>query len=471
MRWERGSFTSSSLGNLTPEEFTRYSSDESNQHLLIGFVSEKCVRCQDYFYPLVQALHAFRGVDIVIGTANVKDVKDLLGNCDINVESELPEFRLYKANTGVCLESPDRQFDLKWVAKELNVKMKPSRWTELTDRTYYKFVTNPHKNAIIEVYAPRCISCQNQYNDLERILVAFDSEPVHFGKIDSDRYRRFCSQFNITTLPHFLYYPIGKPYTANQPTVQGDSAMVDYFNKLLGTQREIDGRISDRFGLERNITRQLDRFMNVCIYETSKRQGDRSMKESVMEDVRNHMKEYKNAKLYLHIMKHVMSEGKGFLKEEKAKRTKLVREVGVFSRKYPMNKVYLNILNTFMKYDFSGLVALTGDNFDKIVNGKRNVLCVFYKKDCETCEAFKKERGAANRGVPGVIFASLNADKYNYVAKRFNHHKNPSLKWFGKGADVNTPEEVQIPHTKEAFLEYVNDRMEDLKEDENESEL
>ena len=64
MRWERGSFTSSSLGNLTPEEFTHYSSDESNQHLLVGFVSEKCVRCQDYFYPLVQALHAFRGVDV-----------------------------------------------------------------------------------------------------------------------------------------------------------------------------------------------------------------------------------------------------------------------------------------------------------------------------------------------------------------------------------------------------------------------
>ena len=100
---------------------------------------------------------------------------------------------------------------------------------------------------------------------------------MHFGKIDSDRYRRFCSQFNITTLPYFLYYPIGKSYTANQPTVQGDSAMVDYFNKLLGTQREIDGRISDRFGLERNITRQLDRFMNVRIYETSKRQGDRAM--------------------------------------------------------------------------------------------------------------------------------------------------------------------------------------------------
>ena len=56
-----------------------------------------------------------------------------------------------------------------------------------------------------------------------------------------------------------------------------------------------------------------------------------------------------------------------------------------------MSKIYVNILNSFMRYDLSGLVALNGDNFDKIVNGKRSVLCVFYKKDCETCEAFKKE--------------------------------------------------------------------------------
>ena len=56
---------------------------------------------------------------------------------------------------------------------------------------------------------------------------------------------------------------MGKPWTANQPTVQGDSGLLDYFNKLIGCRREIDGRISDRFGLERNITRQLEKFMNV----------------------------------------------------------------------------------------------------------------------------------------------------------------------------------------------------------------
>lgn len=54
------------------------------------------------------------------------------------------------------------------------MKMKPSRWTELTDRSFFKFVNHPKKTSIIEVYAPRCISCQNQYNDLERVLVAFD---------------------------------------------------------------------------------------------------------------------------------------------------------------------------------------------------------------------------------------------------------------------------------------------------------
>ena len=109
---------------------------------------------------------------------NTAEAEGHFGSCDVNTEAELPEFRLYKAHTGVCLESPDKQFDLKWVAKELNVKMKPSRWTELTDKTFTKFVRNPKKNSVIEVYAPRCVSCQNQYNDLERILVAFDVSVV-----------------------------------------------------------------------------------------------------------------------------------------------------------------------------------------------------------------------------------------------------------------------------------------------------
>ena len=86
-----------------------------------------------------------------------------------------------------------------------------------------------------------------------------------------------------------------------------------------------------------------------------------------------------------------IEKGKSFLKEERSKRMKSIREMGVFHKKYPINKTYLNIINSFMKYDFSGLVSLNGDNFDKIVNGKRNVLCVFFKKDCETCEEFKKE--------------------------------------------------------------------------------
>ena len=60
-------------------------------------------------------------------------------------------------------------------------------------------------------------------------------------------------------------------------------------------------------------------------------------------------------------------------------------------QRYPISKAYLNILTSFLKYDFSGVVALNGDNFDKIVNGKRNVLCEFFKKDCENCEAFSKE--------------------------------------------------------------------------------
>ena len=64
------------------------------------------------------------------------------------------------------------------MAKELKVKMKPSHWTELMETSFYKFVNNPKKTSIIEVYAPRCVSCQNQYNGLERIMVAFKASSL-----------------------------------------------------------------------------------------------------------------------------------------------------------------------------------------------------------------------------------------------------------------------------------------------------
>ena len=57
-------FIISSLGNLNEDEFIRLSSEESHQHLLVAFASPNCAHCQDYYYPLVQALHAFRGVDV-----------------------------------------------------------------------------------------------------------------------------------------------------------------------------------------------------------------------------------------------------------------------------------------------------------------------------------------------------------------------------------------------------------------------
>ena len=115
---------SSSLGNLTEDEFVRLSSEDSTQHLLVAFVTPSCKKCQEHYYPLVQALHAFRGVDvyfdyniylqIVTATIDLHDAEAHLGECDINMESELPEIRLYKAGTGVCLESPDKHFSVNF---------------------------------------------------------------------------------------------------------------------------------------------------------------------------------------------------------------------------------------------------------------------------------------------------------------------------------------------------------------------
>ena len=58
-----------------------------------------------------------------------------------------------------------------------------------------------------------------------------------------------------------------------------------------------------------------------------------SMKTQVMNDVKAHAKEYKNAKVYYHIMKKVVEQGKSFLKEERTKRRKIIDEMGVFHKK------------------------------------------------------------------------------------------------------------------------------------------
>lgn len=57
------------------------------------------------------------------------------------------------------------------------------------------------------------------------------------------------------------------------------------------------------------------------------------MKNAVMENVKEHMKEYKNAKLYLHTMKKVLSEGKDFLRKERSRRLNMIHEMGVFAKK------------------------------------------------------------------------------------------------------------------------------------------
>ena len=53
----------------------------------------------------------------MVATANIEDIQENLGDCDVNLEAETPEFRLYKAGTGVCLESPDRNFNVSSAMK------------------------------------------------------------------------------------------------------------------------------------------------------------------------------------------------------------------------------------------------------------------------------------------------------------------------------------------------------------------
>lgn len=53
-----------------------------------------------------------------------------------------------------------------------------------------------------------------------------------------------------------------------------------------------------------------------------------------MEDVKSHVREYKNAKIYHYVMRKVVEKGRTFLQEERRERMKRIREMGVFAKKW-----------------------------------------------------------------------------------------------------------------------------------------
>lgn len=111
-----------------------------------------------------------------------------------------------------------------------------------------------------------------------------------------------------------------------------------------------------------------------------------------------------------------------------------------------------------------GVVDLTPDNFDKIVNGGKHVLAEFYAPWCGHCKRMTPEYKALGEAVEKdpklkgrVVVAKVNADEHRSLGERFEVRGFPTIKFFprGKAATKDNVVAYDGGRTSDAFLTYL----------------
>ncbi|KAI9224193.1 thioredoxin-like protein [Blastocladiella britannica] len=105
----------------------------------------------------------------------------------------------------------------------------------------------------------------------------------------------------------------------------------------------------------------------------------------------------------------------------------------------------------------ASVVQLEPANFDKVVDGSKNVLVKFYADWCGHCKSlaptFEELGDAFSHAQDSVVIAKVNADTHRELGSRFGVQGFPTLKWFPKGS--TTPEEYNGGRTLDDLASYI----------------
>jgi protein disulfide-isomerase A6 len=105
----------------------------------------------------------------------------------------------------------------------------------------------------------------------------------------------------------------------------------------------------------------------------------------------------------------------------------------------------------------AGVVDLTPENFDKVVDGSKGVFVEFFAPWCGHCKSLAPEYeivGEAFAKEASVVIAKVDADAHRDLGSRFDVHGFPTLKWFPKGS--TTPETYEGGRSADDLITYIN---------------
>lgn len=113
-----------------------------------------------------------------------------------------------------------------------------------------------------------------------------------------------------------------------------------------------------------------------------------------------------------------------------------------------------------------GVVDLTPDNFDQFVNGSKSALVEFYAPWCGHCKqlvpAYTKlgEEISGNGALKSqVVIGKVNADAHRELGQRFGIRGFPTIKWFGRGNKVDSPDDYEGGRSADQFLNFIKDKV------------
>jgi len=121
-------------------------------------------------------------------------------------------------------------------------------------------------------------------------------------------------------------------------------------------------------------------------------------------------------------------------------------------------KVCVLALLACVSLAFAGVIDLTPENFDSVVDGSKAAFVEFFAPWCGHCKRLAPEYeivGEAFAKETGAVIAKVDCDAHQAVCSRFGVQGYPTLKFFPKGSK-DSPKAYEGGRSAEEIINYVN---------------